>query len=101
MIGAVIVSLIGIVFVVLGFLIWKKERISLLHDYHYDQVPESDKKAFCKLSGIGILIIGISLLLTAVILAITDSAWSFIAFAIGFVIGVGMQIHAGSKYNRK
>lgn len=45
--------------------------------------------------------IGISLLLTAVILAITDSAWSFIAFAIGFVIGVGMQIHAGSKYNRK
>lgn len=46
MIGAIIVGLIGIVFVVLGYLLWKKERISLLHDYYYDKVSEENKKSF-------------------------------------------------------
>ncbi|MGN0352050.1 MAG: DUF3784 domain-containing protein [Roseburia sp.] len=99
MIGAVIVGLIGIVFVVLGYLLWKKERISLLHEYHYDKVSKEDKKAFCTISGTGIIIIGIGLLITGVMIGITNSAWSFIAFAIGFFAGLAMLIYAGVRYN--
>lgn len=51
-IGSIILGLVGIVFVILGYLIWKKEKISILHDYHYDKVSEVDKKAFCTLSGL-------------------------------------------------
>lgn len=100
MIGSIIVGLVGIVFVILGFFIWKKEKISLLHDYHYDKVSAEDKKAFCTLSGVGVLLIGIGLLITAIIIGITDSPWSFVAFAIGFVVGLIMLIYAGAKYNR-
>ena len=97
--GTIIVCLIGIVFIVLGYLLWKKEKISLLHDYHYDKVSEENKKSFCTISGIGIILIGMGLLITGVIIGITDSVWSFIAFAISFCTGLAMLIYAGIKYN--
>ena len=100
MVGSIIVAVIGIVFITLGYLIWKKDIITLLHSYHYDKVSPSDKKCFCKISGLGVIFIGIGLLVTAVIIGITNSALSFIAFALGFVVGLGLLIYAGVKYNR-
>ena len=100
MIGTIIVSLIGIICIILGYLMWKKEKISLLHSYHYDKVSDKDKKSFCTISGIGILFIGMGLLVTGIIIGITDSALSFIAFAVGFVVGLVMLIYAGARYNR-
>ena len=76
------------------------EKITLLHSYHYEKVSPSDKKAFCKISGWGVIIIGIGLLVTAIIIGITDSALSFIAFALGFVVGLALLLYAGAKYNR-
>ena len=100
MIAAVIILLaVGIAMTVIGYLIWKKEMISLLHDYHYDNVSENDKKAFCSLSGWGIISVGVGLLITAVILLMTDSALSFIVFGAGFFVGVALLIYAGNKYN--
>lgn len=99
MIGAIIIGLIGFTFIIFGYLIWKKEKISLLHSYHYDKVTNENKKAFCVISGIGITIIGIGLLTTGIIIGITDSEWSFVAFIIGFVIGLLMLIYAGLRYN--
>ena len=100
MIGSLIIGLVGMAFVMFGYQIWKKEKISLLHDYHYNRVSVEDKKAFCTLSGIGVLLIGIGLVITAIVIGITDSPWSFIAFAIGFVAGLVMLIYAGARYNR-
>ncbi len=99
MLGAIFIGILAIVFLIVGYLIWKKQRISLLHEYHYDKLSENDKKAFCKVSGLGVISIGIGLLITAIIIGITDSAWSFIAFVIGFAIGIALLIYAGKKYN--
>ena len=99
MIGAVICGLIGIVFLVVGFLIWKKEKLSLLHEYHRDKVLQENQKAFCALSGWGVMTIGIGLLLTACVLGLTDSAWSFIAFFVGFAVGLALLIFGEKKYN--
>ncbi len=43
--------------------------------------------------------IGISLLVTGIVIGVTDSVWSFIVFAIGFVLGLVMLIYAGLRYN--
>ncbi len=72
----------------------------MIHSYHYDKVSPGDKKIFCKISGWGVIFIGIGLLVTAIIIGITDSALSFIAFVLGFVVGVVLLIYAGVKYNR-
>ena len=97
---AIIVALMGIIFMILGYLLWKKERISLLHEYHYDKVSEQDKKIFCAISGMGVTIIGIGLFVSAFLVTWIESARSMIPFAIGFVIGLAMLIYAGIKYNR-
>ena len=99
-IGTIIVCVIGIICTILGYLMWKKEKISILHSYHYDKVSEEDKKAFCTISGIGVVLIGIGLFITSIIIGITDSMWSFIPFVIGFVAGLIMLIYSGIKYNR-
>lgn len=100
MAGAIIEGIVGIILVVLGYLLWVKKKISLLHDYHYDKVAEEDKDTFCTISGRGIFIIGLGLLVTAVIIGITNSPLSFIAMAVGFVVGLVFLIYAGLKYNR-
>ena len=97
---AIGIGVFALVFIYLGCLMWKKEKITLLHSYHYDKVSPSDKKVFCKISGWGVIFIGIGLLVTAIIIGITDSALSFIAFALGFVVGLALLIYAGTKYNR-
>ena len=81
-------------------LLWKKEMITLLHDYHVDKVSPENRTAFCKLSGIGLIVIGLGLLITAVLLGITDSAYSFICFGVGFAAGLFALIAAGMKYNQ-
>ena len=98
--GSILVGLVGIVLILLGYMVWKKEKISLFHGYHYDKVSEEDKKAFCTISGIGVVLIGIGLFITSIIIGITNSMWSFIPFVVGFVVGLIMLIYAGIKYNR-
>ena len=100
MIPGIILGVIGAIFIAVGILIWKKQKISFLHDYHYGKVREEDKKRFCFLSGMGIISDGIGILVTAVIIFFTDSALSFIAFPVGFAIGLSLLIYAGRKYNR-
>ncbi len=99
MLPAIFLGILGAVFIVVGITLWKKEKISLLHYYHYNKLSEKDKKAFCKLSGFGVISIGIGISVTAVIIGITDSALSFIAFAVGFAVGISLLIYAGNKYN--
>ncbi len=101
LLGLIIGILLGILFLYIGFLLWKKEKITLLHDYHYKHVADKDKPAFCRLSGIGVICIGIGSFLSGLLIAVTESAWSFIAFAAGFIAGLALLIHAGRRYNSK
>ena len=78
--GAIIIGLFAILFFALGYLVWKKEKITLFHNYHYDKVSEENKKTFCKISGIGLIIIGIGLLMAAII-SVTGFMWGHIVFA--------------------
>lgn len=100
LVASLLVGILGILFLVLGYLLWKKEKISLLHNYHHHKVAQTDKKIFCTLSGIGVLCIGIGLLLTAVLLVMTDSVCSFLAFSIGFLTGLFLLCYAGNRYNK-
>ena len=43
--------IVGILFFCLGWEIWKKEKISLIHDYHHKKVKDSDKKAYTTIMG--------------------------------------------------
>ncbi len=99
-IGIGVTGIVGVILIVLGHLIRRSENHRLLHDYHIDRVPPENRNAFCALSGTGILVIGVSLVLTAVIFGFTGSSGSFLCFALGFAAGLILLIIAGRKYRR-
>lgn len=57
---------IGIVFLVIGWLIWKKEKITLIQSYHYNKVSDTNKRAYTALVGKGTLIIGTGIIVTGI-----------------------------------
>ena len=99
-IGVLVTGGVGVAIAVLGWLIWKRERLDLMHDYHVDKVSAENRRAFCELSGKGLVVIGAGLLVTAVLLGITESVWSFGCFAGCFAAGLAMLVAAVGKYNR-
>lgn len=99
MIGEIIILCVGVIFTVLGYLLWKREKIKILHSYHYRNVSPDNKKVFCKMTGQGLMLIGCGLLITGIVISKTHSMYSFIAFAVGLIAGITLLINAGSKYN--
>ena len=47
-----------------------------------------------------VIMSSIGMILTAILLGITDSAASFLVFAAGFIIGIFLLSYAGMQYNR-
>ena len=45
LVGLIVCVLVGVLCIVLGILLWKKQMISLVHDYHYRHVSKSDVPA--------------------------------------------------------
>lgn len=100
MIEQTIFLILGFIFLILGYLLGIREKVNLLHSYHYKNLAKKDTRKFCKLSGLGLLFIGIGLLMTGFILINIKSLVSFIPSILGFIIGVGLLVKAGMKYNR-
>ena len=78
--------IVGILFFCLGWEIWKKEKISLIHDYHHKKVKDSDKKAYTTIMGKSLLIIGVGIILTGVIDFITYTLYGWWIFGVAFCI---------------
>ncbi len=83
---------------VLGLLIWKKQRISLLHEYHYRNVKKEDIAAYTREIGAGLIIIGIGIFLTALLELLHSSFWWAPLFS-GFFFGLIVMCRAQKKYN--
>ena len=90
---------VGIALMVMGFLIWKKGKINLLHDYHYRNVKKSDYPAYTKIMGQGQVILGASLIVTTLINNIFKTGLGWIVFAVCTVIFLIVFIKAQKKYN--
>ena len=91
--------IIGIILIKLGFEIWKKQKIKLIHKYHYEKVSENNRLSFCRLSGIGVFIIGVGITLSGISVLFTDSLLSFIPMGTGLIVGLSLLILAVIKYN--
>ena len=95
-----IFELLGILFIILGLQIWIKQKMNLIISHHCDKVSEADKKAYCTLFGVGILIMGIGFILSGVLSLIIQSLLALVPMTVGIVIGIASVISAVAKYNR-
>ena len=92
--------LIGFLCLSLGYQLFFKEKITLLNSSYYSNISERNRKSFCRISGIGLILIGLGFLISDVVLLITFSLWSLIALVIGIFIGGILLIYAKRKYSR-
>ncbi len=90
---------IGLLFLFLGWRIWKKEQITLIHSYHYTKVSEEDKKDYTEEMGKSIILIGIGSTLAGIIDFITNTAYGWLFFIIFFILGFIKIFKAQKKYN--
>lgn len=95
----IVMTGVGVLCIALGIIIWKKQKITLIHDYHYKNVKKEDVGAYTKQMGIGLILIGTGSCVTEVINLATKSEWGWIAFTIGFIAGIIFMHKAQRKYN--
>lgn len=90
---------ISILFFYFGFQLWRKEKINIIHDYHYAKVKEEDKKAYTRMMGKSMIVIGTGIAISGGVGMFVDSVKSGIPFGVAFIIGMGMILFAQIKYN--
>ncbi len=102
----IFIIIIGVVFIIIG-IINRTGNISLLHSYHRKRVSEEDKLPLGKLVGLGMLIIGGSLIIFGVLGFIEKATQNNIIFIIrhivlfvGLVLGLVITLYAINKYNK-
>ena len=96
--GCVVEALVGSACIILGLLLWKKQMVKLLHDYHYKNVLKKDIPAYTKQVGIGLILIGAGILVTGV-LNLFYSPWWWVPLVLGLVSGFTVLYKAQKKYN--
>lgn len=93
--------LLGFVFFMLGWQIWKKQKMNLIISFHCDKVSEENKQAYCTLTGIGVLLMGIGFFLSAICAIVTQTVFALIPMTAGLILGIVLLTVAVKKYNQK
>ena len=96
--GVIIDLAVGALLIILGVLLWKKQKITLLHDYHYKHVKKEDIPAYTGQMGMGLMIIGAGICITG-LLSLGNSPLWWVPLAAGFVLGIILMYRAQKKYN--
>ena len=96
--GVIIEAAVGALCIVLGLLLWKKQWVSLLHDYHYKHVKKDDIPAYTRQMGIGLIMIGAGIAVTGLLNLVYPPLW-WIPLLAGFVTGIAVIYMAQKKYN--
>lgn len=90
---------IGIIFIILGFLLWKKQKIQLIHNYHHTNVKPQDIKAYTSLWGIALIILGACIFPVGIVDFIFHTWLGWILFGIGFIFCFIIGNKAQKTYN--
>lgn len=90
---------VGIVLLGMGYFIGVKQKISLVHSYHYKNVAEEDKPDFCKKVGLGNALIGIAVLCVPVLRPLIGATAALAIAGVTAVAAGALVISTIIKYN--
>ena len=106
MAGNIVPFLVGGVCIILG-ISNMRGNISSLHSYHRHRVSEEDRIPFGKQVGLGIIIVGISVIVFSVLSSVTlyteNDIFILVGTAvliIGIILGLVISFRAMIKYNK-
>lgn len=92
---------VGFLIIIMGIIIWKKQKISLIHLNCKTDIKKEDVKDYTEAIGKAYIILGSSVLLF-IILGLTDNDICYniglILWMLGFVLSIVKQIRTQKKY---
>ena len=94
----VIFLAIGLLMLFYAYQLIVKYNIKIMHEYHYQKVNDSQKKAYVQVEGLGLFVMGIDYFLV-VLLHILSGKFSAILILLGIVLGIGILIYGQYRYN--
>ena len=97
-IGLIIDLAVGLLLIAIGVLVWKKQKMSLLHDYHYKNVKQGELPAYTRLIGIGLIVMGTGISITGLFNMFESPLWWVPLFG-GIAAGLIVMNKAQKKYN--
>lgn len=97
----IIAEVVGGLFFGLGWGVWKNDKINLFHDYHVNRIREEDTHAFCRLAGIGLMVLGLGVAAAGIVFYCVESTVGLIPLFVGFAASMTLLIVAEKKYNKK
>ena len=96
--GMIVECAVGLFCVILGLVIWLKQKASLIHEYHYKNVKQADLPAYTRLVGVSLIVIGAGVIATGIMNLFESKLW-WIPLVIGFIAGFIVMNRAQKKYN--
>ncbi len=94
-----LLSMTGIAFVLLGILMWRKDKIELLHYYHYKNVSKEERQHYVKIVGKIYIFSGGSFILSAIAFLFWKYGW--IISVIGFIMFLIRMSHIRNRFNKR
>ncbi len=95
----IILLILGLMVCVMG-VVNIMGNISTIHSYNRKKVREVDVPAYGKAVGTGTLIIGISLLIDFLLVALSRDELTAFVIVPAFIIGLAFILYAQFKYNK-
>ena len=92
-------SVLGVILCIIGG-VNMTGNVRALHRYHYHRVPPENIIPFGRLVGIGNIIIGASLMIFSLLMALEFEIVASAVMILGLVIGLGFAFYAMIKYNK-
>lgn len=97
-IAMILMLAVGLLCLEFGFLLWKKQRISLIHDYQTQYVKEEDIPAYTKHMGIALCLMGAGILACGILILVFQSLLGMIPLCIVLPAGIFLLIRAQLRF---
>ncbi|MCR5307194.1 MAG: DUF3784 domain-containing protein [Oscillospiraceae bacterium] len=94
----IVCTAVGLLCIRSGVLLWKRQRIGLLHDYHTDAVWDGDIPDYTRGMGLGMILIGAGILLTGMICFAFDTPAGGLCLPAGLAAGLPLMLRAQKRY---
>ncbi len=96
----IIVTLpVGVGSIIFGLLLWKKQKIQWLHDYHHKHVQPQDIKEYTRLWGVGLIVFGVCISSIGILNYVFDTWTGWLLSFIGLVFIIIIGNKAQKTYN--
>ena len=96
--GFIVCMAVGLLCIIVGIVIWTKQKLALIHDYLVENIRKEDVPAYTKQIGAGMILIGAGCCAMGASLLLERISPGLVGMAIGILIGTIFLVRAQIRY---